>query len=49
MIYFDYYKKETFNNILPLGLIPYTQENIDKFKKDGIYINKRTFFNIGRY
>lgn len=43
MIYFDYYKKETFNNILPLGLIPYTQENINKFKSQGININKRTF------
>lgn len=43
MIYFDYFKKETFDNILPLGLIPTTQNNIDFFKTQGLTINSRTF------
>ena len=43
MIYFNYFKKETYSNILPLGLIPYTKENIDKYLKQNIKINKRSF------
>lgn len=43
MIYYDYFKKETYSNILPLGLIPYTKENIDKYLKQDIKINKRSF------
>ena len=43
MIYFNYFKKETYSNILPLGLIPYTKENIDKYLKQDIKINKRSF------
>lgn len=43
MIYFNYLQKDCFNNIIPLGLLPYTQKNIDDYKLKGININKRTF------
>lgn len=43
MIYYDYFKKETFNNVLPLGLVPTTQENIDNYNELGLKINNRTF------
>lgn len=43
MIIFNYNEPNTFSNILPLGLVPNTKHNIEKYKKKGERINGRTF------
>lgn len=43
MLTYRFDTPETFSNILPLGLIPYTQKNIDYYKSIKDPINNRTF------
>ena len=43
MVVYNYNEPKTYNNILPLGLVPYTKSNIDYFNSKKEKINSRTF------
>lgn len=45
-IKYDFNNPETYNNILPLGLVPKTNKNIEIFNKKKDKLNHRTFITL---